>query len=298
MSEEYVACNLCEQNNSKPFYVINSSRIVKCQTCGLIYMNPRPSQSEIITMYSKSYFLSPDPLSLGYEDYSAERKSLTKMFLRHLKDVERYTKDGKILDVGCAMGFFLDLARSRGWQVYGVDISEYAASYAREQLGLDVVTGTLKEAREGRKRGWDNLFDVVTMWDLLEHLSDPFGDLAEAWHVLKDNGLIFLTVPNVESLIARLMRSKWYGFKKLREHLYFFSPTTIQRMLKRAGFEVLETRRATLTFSFKFLVDKLAQYSNSLHRLSRWVITRGNLADKSVNFKYIDIMVIARKLRS
>lgn len=257
-------------------------------------MTPRPSAFDIRKLYSKSYFLSPNPLDVGYKDYSAERKPLTQMFCSHLREIEKYQSAGTILDVGCAMGFFLLVARGEGWQVYGVDVSDYAATKAREDFGLDVVTSTLKEARQTQP-GWNGLFDVVTMWDLVEHLPDPHGDLVETWHVLRQSGLLFLTVPNIQSPAARLMGKRWYGFRKVKEHLYFFSPATIEKMLAKAGFEVVDTKPAPLCFSLMFFVDKVEQYSAALHRVLRWIAAKTNLAEKPIAFKHLDMLVIARK---
>lgn len=294
MPETYVACGLCGCADADILHTIDDSTIVKCRWCGLVYVDPRPSSQQVRRLYVESYFRSPDPLSFGYGDYAAERAPLTRMFRAHLAQIERRRRPGRILDVGCALGFFLALARDHGWQACGVDVSAYAARLAREDLGLDVMTGTLEEMRK-RRPGVDGSFDVVTMWGLVEHLSDPLSDLQQARAVLTDGGLLFLTVPNAGSVTARLLGKRWYGFRKVKEHFFFFSPDTMSKMLAKAGFEVIEVRRAILSFSVGFFVDKLEQYSRVLQRVLDWILSTARLRQKTFNFRFLDMLVVARK---
>jgi 2-polyprenyl-3-methyl-5-hydroxy-6-metoxy-1,4-benzoquinol methylase len=169
-------------------------------------------------------------------------------FRKGLSLIEGYKGQGKLLDVGCALGAFLCLARERGWEVYGVDVSHYAASYGRETFGLDILVGQLEDAQFP-----DKFFDVITLWDVLEHFPDPSHQLKEIFRVLKDDGIVFLNAPNEEGLlrllaglIFRLSGGKVvYPVRKLYHpfHLYYFTQETLGALLQRNGFNLLKLER-------------------------------------------------------
>jgi ubiquinone/menaquinone biosynthesis C-methylase UbiE len=150
------------------------------------------------------------------------------------RGVMNYKKSGLLLDLGCAAGdFLIHIQKKYGWQVRGVEISNYASAIAREQLGLDVFTGNLQAASFP-----DNTFDAVTMWDVLEHLHDPTATLREIHRVMKPGGILALRVPNGDSYDARIFGSYWSGLDAPR-HLYVYSRSTLRALLEKNGFEVL-----------------------------------------------------------
>jgi 2-polyprenyl-3-methyl-5-hydroxy-6-metoxy-1,4-benzoquinol methylase len=169
-------------------------------------------------------------------------------FRKGLSLIERYRGGGRLLDVGCALGIFLYLARERGWAVYGVDVSQYAARYAREVFGLDVFAGELKDAQFPEK--W---FDVITLWDILEHFPDPSHQLQEILRLLKDDGTILMNAPNEEGLlrllagmIFRLSGGKIsYPVRKLYHpfHIHYFTQETLKALLEKNGFTVVKLEK-------------------------------------------------------
>ena len=142
-------------------------------------------------------------------------------------------RKGRILDVGCAFGLFLDVARSRGWDVNGVEISEYAADYARKELKIKVITKPLEKAKFP-----EDYFDVIHMAELIEHLPDPKKTLMECNRVLKRNGLIVIQTSDIDSLYARIMGKHWDWF--LPGHLYYFSRKTLRGITKKTGFKIIK----------------------------------------------------------
>jgi 2-polyprenyl-3-methyl-5-hydroxy-6-metoxy-1,4-benzoquinol methylase len=170
-------------------------------------------------------------------------------FRKGLSLIERYKSEGKLLDVGCALGVFLHLARERGWEVYGVDISRYAASYARDVLGFEVFAGELAEVQFPEK--W---FDVITLWDVLEHFPDPSRQLQEIRRILKDDGIILMNTPNeagllrlLAGMIFRLSGGKIsYPVRKLYHpfHLHYFTQQTLQALLGKNGFTLVELEKS------------------------------------------------------
>ncbi|MDP3790113.1 MAG: class I SAM-dependent methyltransferase, partial [Candidatus Omnitrophota bacterium] len=129
-------------------------QIVKCNSCGLVYINPRRDDAEILKDYSE----------VVDDKYLNEKKYRLLTFNRSLELIKKYKKSGKILDIGCYIGTFLEAARQDGWDTYGVEPSRWAAAYARKELGLNVLEGAVEECS---KFGTD--FDVVTLWDSIEH---------------------------------------------------------------------------------------------------------------------------------
>jgi SAM-dependent methyltransferase len=288
---EHVICNLCEADDFSPYTEIGRFRIVRCNKCGLFHTSPRRSQEETSQLYSEGYFTSDDPSTLGYDDYSSHAAGLRQVFSDNLAIIEsRVRPPASVLDVGCALGYFIEVAMQRGWSAEGVEISAYASQATRERTGATVRTGVLKSA------GLDaSSFDVVTMWDILEHTLDPSGELAEARRALKPGGYLFMTVPDAGALPARLMGRHWFGFKSAAEHNYFFSRDTIDGLLEKAGLKLVETRRGVWPCSARFLAAKLGPYSPLAQRMAGALLKWLRMEDKIVRFKFIDMFVIAKK---
>ena len=258
---EYVNCNLCgcdatEVVNHGPDLLLNRPGdyyLVRCQQCGLIYQNPRLTPAELEQHYPESYL----PYQEDYRDASfLQRLSTQHWIQRRCAHLSRHHPGtGHLLDVGCATGLFLDAMRGRGWDVTGVELSRYAAAYARKTFALEVVAGTLQEAQFP-----GNSFDVVTLWDVLEHVIDPKETLAEIRRVLKADGTLVLSLPNPTCVEAGLFGDSWVGWDRPR-HLHLFTPAVLHRYLEEAGFmlttiESLGGRLGLTLLSVEFLCKK------------------------------------------
>ena len=165
---ESVTCNQCGADDTQLRYVVDGFRIVECKTCRLMYVNPRVAQSELKDIYSESYYQNKNHQSYNekfFSDYIGERKARTEEFARKVEEIVSLLgpRRGRLLDIGCAAGFFLDAAREQGFKAEGVEISEFSSRYARDELGLKVHTGSLEEAQFPA-----DSFDVVTAWDCVE----------------------------------------------------------------------------------------------------------------------------------
>jgi SAM-dependent methyltransferase len=165
---------------------------------------------------------------------------------KRIRFVTRYQTDGRLLDLGCATGFFLNsisqiLPRSN-WELYGVEVNPVAAHLARRQFNLNIFTGTLKEAAYP-----DEYFNAVTMWDVLEHLHDPLGSLQEIYRILKPEGILVIRVPNLGSRWARWFGRYWAGLEPPR-HLYVFDRYTLSQLLSRAGFTIKSASTAISSY--------------------------------------------------
>ncbi|MBC7262807.1 MAG: class I SAM-dependent methyltransferase [Chloroflexi bacterium] len=258
---EEVRCNLCGGDSTVPVAQINGFNIVRCQHCGLTYVNPRLNIDEVHAIYDERYYRNEGLQNgngsqfFGYDDYLGDEENIRLTFAKRLRTIEVYVERGRLLDIGCATGFFLNVARDHGWDVVGTEVSEYSVDYARSHFGLDVRLGTLRDIRFE-----SDTFDVVTMWDVIEHLTDPMGELQEIRRILRPGGLLSIITPNVDSLVARVLGPRWEEFRRVREHLYFFSPRTLAAMLDRVGFVVLKTESADKFFYLGPAVRRMRYY--------------------------------------
>ncbi|MDQ4074842.1 MAG: class I SAM-dependent methyltransferase [Chloroflexota bacterium] len=281
MTLEYVTCNLCGADDTEIVYpsTLNGHNepdaraynctnfgygihhtIVKCQRCGLVYANPRFTQSDLIEEYEHVV----DPL------YEQEREGRVLTFQRHLEPIEQMVGDyrGKrILDVGAYTGVFVELAQQRGWDAYGTELSQWAARLCRKR-GLNVKTGTLEQAEFP-----DDWFDVVTSWDVIEHLNDPRSHLEEVHRVLKPGGLVAIHTIDIDAPFARLMGARWPWLMEM--HIVYFSRKTLARMLESVGFDVIHAEPQGRYQRVSYLVSRLQAVNHKLWRIAdtatRWL---------------------------
>jgi len=239
---EPVSCNLCGFDSytchlvreDLNLYIPGNFQLVRCDNCGLIYQNPRPSTDELMTLYPQEYDQHQDavkealsPIARFDRKYGLRKRS---------KAVRRHVERGRLLDLGCATGDFLEVMRDDGWEVVGIEPSPFASQWARDRLGLDVRTGTLETVALP-----DESFDVVTMWNVIEHLPDPQASLERIHRLLRTGGVLVLSTPNMDSVDARFFGPYWIGYE-LPRHLYVFSRRTLTEMIERTGYRVVETR--------------------------------------------------------
>jgi SAM-dependent methyltransferase len=240
-------CKLCGSRQAYHVYTKNDAELVRCTSCGLVYVLNAPTRDAIERQYS---FASGYHIVFQSDD-SAEARAHAARAADFLRIVERYSRPGNVLDVGCSVGFFLEGARAEGWTTFGVEISNDTAELARRR-GLDVFTGTLEQA--GFRPG---SFDVVTMWDVVEHLEDPVATISIAAEVLKERGLLALSTPNIGGIFPRLSygASRWTGrwpHPEPPSHLFQFSKATMRRLLKQCGLVPIRIldRRIPLSYTF------------------------------------------------
>jgi 2-polyprenyl-3-methyl-5-hydroxy-6-metoxy-1,4-benzoquinol methylase len=253
-------------------------RVVRCRGCRLAYTNPRPDGGVLARAYADSV----DP------DYLTEDSCRSINAHISLRVVKKFARGGRLLDVGCATGYFLNAARLE-FEVTGVEPSRWAAEQAR-RLGLEVREG------EVPGQGWpDGHFSVVTMNDVVEHVSEPLALLRETHRLLGSGGLLYLVTPDIDSLSARILRGRWWGLRPA--HIYYFSPRTLTAMLARAGFEVVLLRSYGRVFTYGYWLSRLKNYPGWVHGLARRAIEGLGVHDKLLYLDTRDSMeVCARKV--
>lgn len=235
---ETVVCNLCGHESARPVYEVEDTNyglpgnfsLVSCQRCGLVYLNPRPTVQEIGAYYPAEQYHPFRALQQkdSFEPAASQRQNADK-----ITQIWGTPTGCHVLDVGCGSGLFLLAMRQNGWQVHGVEPNQQAAEFAQNTLKLPVTIGDIFQVNQ------EDLFDVVTFWDVLEHTHSPRDVLVQAHALLNPNGLLVINVPNWASLERKLFKRKWIAIDAPR-HLYHFSPETITRLLQNCGFYVVE----------------------------------------------------------
>lgn len=286
-----IACNLCGSSQSEPFCPGNDLGLVRCAGCGLVYVGLRPDPDELYALYGEAYFRNDESGVVGYSDYIKDEPNIRRTARRRLAFLERFVAPGRLLDVGCAAGFFLDEAQRRGWQAEGLDVSAFAVNYARAHFALKVQRGSFTELDYAA-----GAFDLVTLWDVIEHVPDPKAYLRRAAQVLRPGGLLALATPDIHSLPARLAGRRWVGYKLSEEHIYYFSARTLAQMLAEAGLEIVHVRHVGKYVTVRLFLDRLAMYAPLLAgglALAEWAL---HLSERSVYINPFDIVAItARK---
>lgn len=256
-----IACALC--GNTQPSRLFRPPRapgpVVRCQHCGLVYVSPLEQDQAIITapvlgQKDPAILTSADTRLLnGFWELAqlpkrqGERPALRRNATAALRRLERYVRPpGRLLDFGCGWGFFLATARERGWEVYGLEPLPGHALYARAMVGATVTTDVLHDDTFPADH-----FDVITAFQVLEHLPDPAGNLHRLHRCLRPGGLILIEVPNIATWSVTLLGKRHRHFNP--DHLTFFSPRTLRALLEKYGLEVLETYRPTRWMTLRYL---------------------------------------------
>jgi len=246
---ELVPCNLCGGDRFDLVYAALPDRrhwlagrfdVVRCAACGLVQTNPRPTVEAIGAFYPESY----GPHAAPVEDEAGAPLRLARAVVRSPYAL-RYGRRGqhvtpprpgaRVLDIGCSVGRRLAELSALGWEVWGIEPSAPAAEIARRRLHVPDERIVVAPAESADFPSAS--FDLVTASHVVEHLHDPQAVLSKARSWLRDDGVLQVSMPNVESLESRLFGRLWFGLD-LPRHLYHFSPRTLGAMLERCGFQV------------------------------------------------------------
>jgi 2-polyprenyl-3-methyl-5-hydroxy-6-metoxy-1,4-benzoquinol methylase len=292
-----VACNLCGADDSRELYpsTLNQNghalggsaflctspdygehyRIVQCKRCGFVYANPHADPSDVL----KAYEGVVDPL------YLQERVGREVTFREHLRTLHRITGEPagrRLLDVGAYVGVFVEMAREMGWNAEGIEPSSWAVAHARER-GLPVTKGTL-----GSGGFPDESFEVITLWDVIEHFDDPMTELRHVFRLLKPGGVVVIHTIDIGSLTAQVMGGRWPFLMEM--HIMFFSRATLRDMLQRVGFSYMNDHTQGRYLRLGYLAGRVtAAFGELVGKPLEKTISALKLAEKPLAVNTLDL---------
>lgn len=227
----FIKCTIC-RSSLEPFLVKNGFTLAKCPTCGLIRTDLQDNYASFVKHYYQKGYFTGDRSRMAYANYEDDKPYIVANMRKFLTFIREYKPTGTLLDVGCALGFSTQLARQYGFQAYGIDPSDYAVMRAKKLVGKTLIKkGKISDLRDKPKS-----YDVITMFDVFEHLADPGADLVTLNKMLKDDGIMIIATGDTGSLFARILGRRW-TFYNPPQHLYFFNRDNLARLLRDRGFE-------------------------------------------------------------
>ena len=246
------------------YFTKKEFRIFKCTHCKLMAVENVPD--DLAPYYGEGYFTGDVTLD-GYMDYEVDKQVTKKTYLGYLDKIEQEHANktsSDLFEVGCATGFFLELAKQRGWGVSGIDLSAYAVERGKEK-GLAVSTDTFESI------GGEKKYDVIAMYDLIEHVKDPIETIHKAHALLRDNGLLVITTPDAGSLWAKVWGKKWHAFVP-PQHLFYFSDKNLCEILVANGFEIRKSSHDGKRFAIPYIIRLLYSWTGMrlFSKLAEW----------------------------
>jgi SAM-dependent methyltransferase len=257
-------------------------RLVRCRTCGLQYISPRLRSDLILASYSEG----EDPI------YVSQMQARERTFAASLARIERLAGGpGRLLDVGTAAGGFLAAATRRGWRAEGCEPNRWLAAWGSRHYGVHIKPGSLfDQAYEPGQ------FDVITLWDVIEHTTNPRATLERCRTLLKPGGILIVNYPDIGSWIARLLGRRWLFLTSV--HLHYFDRTTIRRLLAAAGFEVAVARPHVQRLELDYILARASILSAGLSSAGRRIVSALGLARTQVPYWLGQTFVAARRVRA
>jgi 2-polyprenyl-3-methyl-5-hydroxy-6-metoxy-1,4-benzoquinol methylase len=223
-------CLICSSVRLNTLEDYKEAHLCKCKSCGFVFSQQIPTEQELINHYE----------GYGRNDYLSP---LTiKRYNELLDEFEKYRKTGKIIDVGCGIGYFLDEAKKRGWEVYGTEFTDEAVDICSAK-GINLHQGKLDSSNYD-----SGMFDIITSFEVLEHINNPIEELNNFNHIIRKGGLVYLTTPNFNSLLRYRLKSA-YNVICYPEHLSYYTPRTLKKVFKLCGFnsQKIKTTGISLT---------------------------------------------------
>jgi len=237
-------CQVCQSARIYYLFTTCDCRVVRCDDCGLVFLNPQPSDDELARIYGENYFLGSET-EASRAAVSEIKQATARLYLA---EIGRYSglRHGRLLEIGCGDGDFLVAAEAESWRVTGVEYSPSACEKVRCRLkNGEVYSGELQSANLPTEQ-----YDLCVLSDVIEHVRDPLDFLREIHRVLKPGGILFIATPSIDSWSARFMKQKWMEFKA--EHLTYFDRQTLQTALAKSGFRdvIVEAGWKILSFDY------------------------------------------------
>lgn len=276
-------CPICGGADTSKYWVASGYRLSRCSSCSMVWDHAPLDNLEL--QYGENYFSNDNPKG-GYANYVEGMAINRKTFEDRIKKLEKILgRKGSLLDIGCALGDCVQIAEKRGWDAYGLELSEFAVKIAKKKK-LKIFQGTLEESKLPK----DLRFDVVMMQDVIEHVRDPLAELRRIKKVLKPGGVVFLVTPDIGGLWHTILRSSWYHYKQ-GEHIMYFSNKSLSKALELLGYSGVECHKTYHVMSLGYIANRLKFYNPRIFDLF------GTLVSKT-RFKNIPFRVYAGEIEA
>lgn len=289
--EKKVVCIACGSISHTLWGVKDGYTLLRCKKCGLVVVENAPSST--VSVYENPDYFSGAEKGFGYVDYDADKEAMYSVFEKYLTQAEKLVPTkGRLLDVGAATGFFIALAEKRGWEGEGIEVSEYAAAKGRAR-GLHINTGTFSNLKYV-----PGSYNLITMFDVIEHMQDPYADLASAEAALARGGVLLITTPDSGSFLARLLRTRWHLVVP-PEHLFYFTKQSMRSILESLGFKVRSITRPGKRFTLRYFFATAARWCPifPLPQLAAYLARYPRFGNIGIPFNtYDNLFVVAEKL--
>lgn len=278
-------CVICGAADLRPKY----KDMLECAVCGHTRYAGNLEDNKIIGLYGREYFFGGE-----YSNYIADRKMIEKNFKLRLKVLERYLSRShhkRLLEIGSAFGFFLNTARSYFNTVVGIDVCPEGVCYSKEIFGLDVIDGDFLKYDFGNRK-----FDVVCLWDTIEHLKDPQLYVEKIANCTEGGSLLAITTGDVESFVARFEKRKW-RLMHPPTHLHYFSNRSLIKLLQDKGFEIIYNRYCGFYRTFDLALYRIFALGKGKKNIYDFLSKTG-FSDLGFYLNLYDIRyVIAKKMQ-
>ncbi|MEW6418480.1 MAG: class I SAM-dependent methyltransferase [Nitrospirota bacterium] len=285
----YSKCNICQSEDIDNFLKKNYWEFGYCRNCGIVFLKNIPSDEDIKNIYNNFYF--KDGQKFPTEGFKLDNNPAYINAKKRLKIIREIGPErGRLLDIGCGTGIFLKIA-SFFYESIGFDISRCATELAVKNLGVKAICGTIFDI-DFRSQ----LFDVITMWDVIEHLKDPNNYIEKVSQIIRPGGLLVLSTGNIKSLMFRIQKKNWHLLTP-PQHLFYFSPQTISVLLKNHGFKIIKISYNGQYTNVGYIVNKLKQLhnKNKLIRLIDLIIKTTKINSLNIYLNLYDVMTIYAK---
>lgn len=292
-------CPLCKSKNQVLVYPTNKNiklsiedfavtktsvaklDVIKCNHCSILYSLP---QKNFISYYS----------DVTDQNYEKDKETREKEFEIAFKSIEKHIQSSfkkiKILDIGCLTGIFLDYLKrlDKKFDCYGIEPSRWAAEICRKK-GLKVKAGYFEKAKYP-----ENYFNAITLFDCIEHVEEPNNVLKKAYLLLKENGLLVISTPNIDSIFHKIFKKYFWFIEAM--HLFYFSPKTITKILEDNKFKIIEIKKHYKCLTLGYAIQRVIINLNTVVKFIPLSIANASLLQKiHVKFYAGQLLVIAKK---
>lgn len=258
--------------------------IVRCPACGHMQVAPMPDTAVLAEAYA-------DAASDAYIAEEAGQRETARRALERIEHhLRRRREPPELLDLGCWVGFLLAEARERGWATTGVEPSAFGSAFARDRLGLNVLTAGLLDAELPAGR-----YDAAVLGDVIEHFPDPAGALERVRRLLVPEGIVWLALPDAGSRVARTMGRRWWSV--LPTHVQYFTRGSLTTLLDRSGFATIEVATAPKAFTVRYYLERIGGYSPPLGRALVGAAGAAGVADRMWAPDFRDRMMVVARAR-